>query len=188
MKKILFILIVLFISIFTINVYAISMPYSWYSNEGGYKLSKGATEEMSSDGKTLILKLNNYNGKGLHLESRGTGVEKINFVIELTGDNVIVDDGIGLDFNYDGKIKFKGDGSLTIKAAKPISYEEYKDNMIIIPSENIYTDNLAATSKATGEAKSSKKDNNSFIFYVVVGLITGGIASVLIRILKKKNV
>ena len=138
MKKLVLLLITIFISVFTLNVSATSAPYHWYPIAGGENLPAGATEEVSD--KTVTLKLNNYNGNGLKLECRGTAQEGVKFIIELTGENTITDDSTGLEFNYDGKIEFTGEGSLEINAPKPISYESYQNYMNIKPAENIYTD------------------------------------------------
>lgn len=158
MKKIV-LLLTIFISLFTLNVNATSAPYHWYPIKGGESLPTGATEEVSD--KTVTLKLNNYNGNGLKLECRGTAQEGVKFIIELTGENTITDENTGLDFNYEGKIEFTGEGSLEINAPKPISYESYENYMKIKPSENIYTDQEVTKDTESDAKLISTKDKTT---------------------------
>jgi hypothetical protein len=134
MKKILLVLIAIFISVLTINVHASQAPYRW-STSNGSDLPSGAAQTI--DGKTVTLKLNNYNGTGLKLECLGTAQEGMQFIIELTGENTITDSNIGLnkDLSTSEQFIFKGNGSLTINAPKPISYESYENTVTIKPTE-----------------------------------------------------
>ena len=180
MKKIVLLFITIFIAAFTLNVNASQAPYKWSTSNGG-DLPTGATQSV--EGKVVTLKLNNYNGEGLKLECLGTGQEGMQFIIELTGDNTITDNSIGLnkDLSTSEKFTFKGDGSLIINAPTPISYESYQDSMTIVPSENIYTDNVEAeTTKSDAlitpakEAKAEEKEDSDYtVINIAIAAVFG---------------
>ena len=171
------------------------------------------TATLVREGKVNTLKLNNYNGKGIKLECYGTGQTDMQFIIELSGNNVITDDNIGIDFtagNGNGKITFKGDGTLKINAPKPISYEEYQNTMIIKPASNVYTDKEEVTQKEVVEenqddtttigsdtklisnndntqliSPNNENDNNNLIMYIIFG-VYGVLSLVIIIVLAIK--
>ena len=109
------VLLVLLVGI-TMNVKASLPPYYW-TVDGKEMTENNDTATLVRDGKVNTLKLNNYSGKGIKLECYGTGQTDMQFIIELSGNNVINDDNIGIDFTAgsgNGKITFKGDCTLTI--------------------------------------------------------------------------
>lgn len=175
MKKHLKLFYYLFLFVFCtliINVNASTVPYDWIvgGEEVNMRSNSANTATLVKDGKIVTLKLNNYNGKGLELNCYGTGQPGMTFIIELSGNNVITDDSIGIDFYYpDGKIEFKGDGNLKIYAKRPISYESIDTAMIIIPSENKYekldssanTNNNTNTSNNNSNTNSNTSNNNT---------------------------
>ena len=122
--------------------------------------------------KAILVKSDNlkltwsvYSGGKLNLECYGTAQNEITFNIVLEGENIVNADDIGIDFSYDGKINFSGNGNLTINASKPISYENYEKQMYISPSENIYKqgkDSVQSSStdtQTTGEIIENDNDD-----------------------------
>ena len=194
LKKLLFIITIILTSVFTINVFAASVPYNWIVGEETVNTTnKDNTASLEKIDKKVTLKLNNYKGSGLKLNCYGTGQEGIEFVIDLEGENEITDNSIGIEFNYNGKIEFTGEGSLKINAPKPIGYEEYTDTMIINPKENIYTDKiekeepkeetveevkedeeekqLISPKEETKETKIKPNNDKNTAIYIIIGLI-----------------
>ena len=169
MKKHLKLFYYLFLFVFCtliINVNASTVPYDWIvgGEEVNMRSNSANTATLVKDGKIVTLKLNNYNGKGLELNCYGTGQPGMTFIIELSGNNVITDDSIGIDFYYpDGKIEFKGDGNLKIYAKRPISYESIDTAMIIIPSENKYEklDSSTNTNNNTNTSNNNASTSNN---------------------------
>ena len=150
MKKYIFIISMILLSVFMIDVSAASVPYNWIvDGKEVNQVNDSNTAVLLKDGNVVTLKLQNYNGGGIKLNCYGTGQAGITFIIELSGENVITDENVGINFNYGGKIEFKGDGSLKINAPKPISYESYTNSMIIKPSENIYSDKIESINENT---------------------------------------
>lgn len=205
-KKIIFgFLLILFMGI-TINVKAGLPPYVWVVD--GKDITENTdTVSVVREGTVSILKLNNYKGKGIALECRGTGVKDMQFIIELTGENIITDDNIGIDLGeiYSGNLKFTGDGTLRINSRHPISisYQFYQNMMNIKQSSNVYIDKEGIKQEEVTEEKqeevtttdsdtklidtnenkelispSNKKDNNNLIMYIIFG--TYGVLSLII--------
>ena len=166
MKKIFGVLLVILftIPVMLMNVFAAVLPYAWTA--GGTMVDGSDSSirvEKSSDSVTLYLK--NYSGGKLNLECYGTAQNEITFNIVLEGENIVNADDIGIDFSYDGKINFSGNGNLTINASKPISYENYEKQMYISPSENIYkqgkdsVQSSSTDSQTTGEIIENDNDD-----------------------------
>lgn len=216
MKKFIFMFLLVIAACLTINVNAATVPYRWVSD--GKDVTEESTATIEKDGKVVTLKLNNYDGYGLDLECYGTGQTGIKFIIELTGVNTIHSNDIGINFNYsEGKIEFTGDGSLSIIAKKPISYENFSGSAYIEPSKNIYggdeptkkpseevkedqkeiatgegdSKKLPATSKSVTDKKDTDSKNDNTILYIVFGafavLAVGIIIFLLIKLSKKKE-
>ncbi len=121
-------------------VWAASVPYQWLS--GDEKINVGqpnaaGTASLEKDGKTVTLSLNNYNGPALVLDCYGTGQDGMKFIITLEGDNVITTDNVGID-SGSSIVEFKGNGTLTINAPKPLSFEDFKERVVVKPAEGIY--------------------------------------------------
>ena len=189
------IIVLVFLILLTINVNAAGVPYDWIVNkEEIVENNSDGTVSLIKDSTTITLTLNNYNGGSLKLNCYGTGVEGLNFTINLVGNNTITtDEEYGIDFtSYNGKITFIGDGNLTINAKTPISYENFSSNLYISPTENIYTDqhkivstdidgadiqNRARTISDKNESTKSNSNNNlvtiigiSFLSYILVSV------------------
>lgn len=167
MKKkigILLMVIAFVVSLAVINVNAAQVPYAW--SAGGEMIDgSSSAARVEKDGKIVTLYLNNYSGGKLSLECYGIGQEGMTFNIVLEGTNIITADDVGINFDYDGKINFSGNGTLTINASKPISYENYEKQMYISPSENIYKqgkDNAQSSSNSSQNTKEEGQivDNN----------------------------
>lgn len=178
MKKlhIYLILIISLSCIFCIDVNAASIPYAWYVN--GKIIEETNEAKVSREGKTITLTLNNYNGGQLREECYGTGQEGIIFNIVLIGDNIInVEDGIGKTIEYMNdtvdasigismessfaKINFLGEGTLTINAPKPISYENYTNYLYISPSKNIYTNEKAINNDTSNQENQTNQEQTT---------------------------
>lgn len=161
----LFLVVGLFFTV-GVNVNAAGLPYDWIvDGEEVFDSNTSQTTTVTKDSNTVTLTLNNYNGNSLKLNCYGTAQDGITFVINLVGDNNITTDGVGIDFDYNGKIVFKGDGKLTINSTKPISYENYSSYLYISPSENIYTDKELSDNSTTNDEidviSDQKSDNNT---------------------------
>ena len=161
----LFLVIGLFFTV-GVNVNAAGLPYDWIvDGEEVFDSNTSQTATVTKDSNTVTLTLNNYNGNSLKLNCYGTAQDGITFVINLVGDNNITTDGVGIDFDYNGKIVFNGDGKLTINSTKPISYENYSSYLYISPSENIYTDKELSDNSTTNDEidviSDQKSDNNT---------------------------
>lgn len=209
-KKLFFVFCMVLISVMYFNVNAASVPYNWIvGGETVNESNSSKTATLTKNGNEVLLKLSNYKGGELKLNCYGTGQDGITFIIDLDGDNVINSDSVGIDFNYNGKIKFNGNGKLTINAKTPISYESYKDKMIIEPSKNVYTDkeeiqenNNNLVSEKEDKLISEKEDklistndkekDNSYIIYIILGscLLVSLIVNVILatKLCKKKEV
>lgn len=211
-KKLFFIFCMVLISVMYFNVNAASVPYNWIvGGETVNESNANKTATLTKNGTEVLLKLSNYKGGELKLNCYGTGQDGITFIIDLDGDNVITSDGVGIDFNYNGKIKFNGNGKLTINAKTPISYESYKDKMIIEPSKNVYTDKEETTEsdnklisekddkliqtnckEALVETKCKQTKDNSCIIYIILGscLLVSLIVNVILatKLCKKKEI
>lgn len=209
-KRLFVIVCIFLVSIMFTNVNAASVPYNWIV--GGETVNESNTSKtatLTKNGTEVLLKLSNYNGGALKLNCYGTGQSGLTFIIDLEGENVINSDDIGIDFNYDGKIKFNGNGKLTINAKTPISYESYKDKMIIEPSKNVYTDkeevkenNNNLVSEKEDKLISEKEDklistndkekDNSYIIYIILGscLFVSLVLNIILvtKVSKKKEV
>lgn len=151
---------------FAVDVNAAGLPYDWIiDGEEVFDSNTSQTATVTKDSNTVTLTLNNYNGNSLKLNCYGTAQDGITFVINLVGDNNITTDGVGIDFDYNGKIVFNGDGKLTINSTKPISYENYSSYLYISPSENIYTDKELSDNSTTNDeidiTSDQKSDNNT---------------------------
>lgn len=151
---------------FVVDVNAAGLPYDWIvDGEEVFDSNTSQTATVTKDSNTVTLTLNNYNGNSLKLNCYGTAQDGITFVINLVGDNNITTDGVGIDFDYNGKIVFNGDGKLTINSTKPISYENYSSYLYISPSENIYTDKELSDNSTTNDEidviSDQKSDNNT---------------------------
>lgn len=151
---------------FAVDVNAAGLPYDWIvDGEEVFDSNTSQTATVTKDSNTVTLTLNNYNGNSLKLNCYGTAQDGITFVINLVGDNNITTDGVGIDFDYNGKIVFNGDGKLTINSTKPISYENYSSYLYISPSENIYTDKELSDNSTTNDEieviSDQKSDNNT---------------------------
>lgn len=151
---------------FVVDVNAAGLPYDWIvDGEEVFDSNTSQTTTVTKDSNTVTLTLNNYNGNSLKLNCYGTAQDGITFVINLVGDNNITTDGVGIDFDYNGKIVFNGDGKLTINSTKPISYENYSSYLYISPSENIYTDKELSDNSTTNDEidviSDQKSDNNT---------------------------
>ncbi len=151
---------------FVVDVKAAGLPYDWIiDGEEVFDSNTSQTATVTKDSNTVTLTLNNYNGNFLKLNCYGTAQDGITFVINLVGDNNITTDGVGIDFDYNGKIVFNGDGKLTINSTKPISYENYSSYLYISPSENIYTDKELSDNSTTNDEidviSDQKSDNNT---------------------------
>lgn len=189
------IIVLVFLILLIINVNAAGVPYDWIVNkEEVLENNSDGTVSLIKDSTTITLTLNNYNGGSLKLNCYGTGVEGLNFTINLVGNNTITtDEEYGIDFtSYNGKITFIGDGNLTINAKTPISYENFSSNLYISPTENIYTDqhkivstdidgadiqNRARTISDKNESTKSNFNNNlvtiigiAFLSYILVSV------------------
>ena len=161
----LFLVVGLFFTV-GVNVNAAGLPYDWIvDGEEVFDSNTSQTATVTKDSNTVTLTLNNYNGNSLKLNCYGTAQDGITFVINLVGDNNITTDGVGIDFDYNGKIVFNGDGKLTINSTKPISYENYSSYLYISPSENIYTDKELSDNSTTNDEidviSDQKSDNNT---------------------------
>ena len=209
-KKLFFVFCMVLISVMYFNVNAASVPYNWIvGGETVNESNSSKTATLTKNGNEVLLKLSNYKGGELKLNCYGTGQDGITFIIDLDGDNVINSDDVGIDFNYNGKIKFNGNGKLTINAKTPISYESYKDKMIIEPSKNIYTDkeevkenNNNLVSEKEDKLISEKEDklistndkekDNSYIIYIILGscLFVSLVLNIILvtKVSKKKEV
>lgn len=86
------------------------------SEDGKIKVEEG----RDSDAKVTIITLNNYDGKGIVAESCGSyGFTTEYFVVNLIGENRITEEnGIGVGL---GRVKFVGEGTLTVTAMVPVS-------------------------------------------------------------------
>lgn len=151
---------------FAVDVNAAGLPYDWIvDGEEVFDSNTSQTATVTKDSNTVTLTLNNYNGNSLKLNCYGTAQDGITFVINLVGDNNITTDGVGIYFDYNGKIVFNGDGKLTINSTKPISYENYSSYLYISPSENIYTDKELNDNSTTNDEidviSDQKSDNNT---------------------------
>lgn len=151
---------------FAVDVNAAGLPYDWIvDGEEVFDSNTSQTATVTKDSNTVTLTLNNYNGNSLKLNCYGTAQDGITFVINLVGDNNITTDGVGIDFDYNGKIVFNGYGKLTINSTKPISYENYSSYLYISPSENIYTDKELSDNSTTNDEidviSDQKSDNNT---------------------------
>ena len=209
-KKLFFVFCMVLISVMYFNVNAASVPYNWIvGGETVNESNSSKTATLTKNGNEVLLKLSNYKGGELKLNCYGTGQDGITFIIDLDGDNVINSDSVGIDFNYNGKIKFNGNGKLTINAKTPISYESYKDKMIIEPSKNVYTDkeeiqenNNNLVSEKEDKLISEKEDklistkdkekDNSYIIYIILGscLFVSLVLNIILitKVSKKKEV
>lgn len=161
----LFLVVGLFFAV-GVNVNAAGLPYDWIvDGEEVFDSNTSQTATVTKDSNTVTLTLNNYNGNSLKLNCYGTAQDGITFVINLVGDNNITTDGVGIDFDYNGKIVFNGDGKLTINSTKPISYENYSSYLYISPSENVYTDKELSDNSTTNDeidvTSDQKNDNNT---------------------------
>ena len=161
----LFLVVGLFFTV-GVNVNAAGLPYDWIvDGEEVFDSNTSQTATVTKNSNTVTLTLNNYNGNSLKLNCYGTAQDGITFVINLVGDNNITTDGVGIDFDYNGKIVFNGDGKLTINSTKPISYENYSSYLYISPSENIYTDKELSDNSTTNDEidviSDQKSDNNT---------------------------
>ena len=200
LKKIALVVLIAIVAGMVLNVNASCVPWYWTIN--GKDMTNGNTSTTSSlercSEDTITLKLNNYNGEGFELECLGTCPSTYKFVIELTGDNVITDDTMGINFkDYNGKIEFKGDGTLSINAPKPISYENYVNTMIIKPASNVYTDKeevvkeeIEGTTKTEETTTTGSTTDNNLVLYIVFGayaLLSLVIIIILAVSLNKKN-
>ena len=159
----LFLVVGLFFTV-GVNVNAAGLPYDWIvDGEEVFDSNTSQTATVTKDSNTVTLTLNNYNGNSLKLNCYGTAQDGITFVINLVGDNNITTDGVGIDFDYNGKIVFNGDGKLTINST--ISYENYSSYLYISPSENIYTDKELSDNSTTNDEidiiSDQKSDNNT---------------------------
>lgn len=151
---------------FAVDVNAAGLSYDWIvDGEEVFDSNTSQTATVTKDSNTVTLTLNNYNGNSLKLNCYGTAQDGITFVINLVGDNNITTDGVGIDFDYNGKIVFNGYGKLTINSTKPISYENYSSYLYISPSENIYTDKELSDNSTTNDEidviSDQKSDNNT---------------------------
>lgn len=147
---------------FITKVNASGLPYDWIiDGEEVFDSNSSKTATIEKDANTVTLTLNNYNGGSLQLNCYGTGQDGLTFIINLVGDNKITTDDVGIDFLYNGKIIFNGDGNLTINSFKPISYENYSSYLYISPSENIYTDKKPTTNDVDSNVVSDKNNNSS---------------------------
>lgn len=179
------IIVLVFLILLTINVNAAGVPYDWIVNkEEVLENNSDGTVSLIKDSPTITLTLNNYNGGSLKLNCYGTGVEGLNFTINLVGDNTITtDEEYGIDFtSYNGKITFIGDGSLTINAKTPISYENFSSNLYISPAKNIYTDqhkivstdvdgtDLQTKSRTTSNKNRSTKSDSNNNLVMIIGI------------------
>ena len=121
-------------------VWAASVPYQWLSGDEKINVNQpnaAGTASLEKDGKTVTLSLNNYNGPALVLDCYGTGQEGMVFIINLEGENIITADSVGID-SGSSIVDFKGNGTLTITAPKPLSFEEFKERAVVKPAEGIY--------------------------------------------------
>ena len=163
MKKIKLLLVgILLLPLFIINVNAASVPYQWIV--GGETVNvdspnKEGTATLEKDGKTVTLSLGNYVGGKLTLECYGTGQSDVTFIIDLAGNNVITSDDIGIDFKAgNDKIKFTGNGNLTINAPTPISYESFSNRVYIDPTNNKYEEVKEETKTQTTTEETTKEE------------------------------
>ena len=165
-KNLFLAILIVFVSLFTINAKASSVPYLWEVN--GEEINTNHSTDyarLEKDGKVVTLYLTNYNGAGIKLKCYGTGQSDMTFIIVLTGENYITDENIGVDLGTElskYKIDFRGEGTLSIKAPKPISNESYENTMIIKPAQNVYTDveeeTKPETTETVGEANEDDKE------------------------------
>ena len=198
------VMITIMLSVLVLPVKAGNATYIWFVNEigeHGDKTQVAALKDstifvqriLSIDeyDKGQILTLNNYNGKGLSFECRGTGVslKDNSYIINLIGDNVINDDEVGIAFESDAKLTFVGDGTLTINAKKPLSYADYKDNLVIKPSVNYSDGSKEASDKVEEKEKNEKMDtvktkdkDEKNINYVYIGFGAYALISLVIII------
>lgn len=179
------IIVLVFLILLTINVNAAGIPYDWIVNgEEIFENSSDGTVSLVKDSTTVTLTLNNYNGGSLKLNCYGTSIEGLNFTINLIGNNTITtDEEYGIDFtSYNGKITFIGDGSLTINAKTPISYENFSSNLYISPAKNIYTDqhkivstdvdgtDVQTKSRTTSNKNRSTKSDSNNNLVMIIGI------------------
>lgn len=139
---------------------AASVPYEWVSGEEHINVgqpNQAGTASLEKDGKTVTLKLNNYNGTGLQLVCYGTGQSDMVFIIELEGENYITASDVGIDIS--SKVTFTGNGSLSIKAPKPLAYESFTGSALIIPSQNIYREGTEVEEAAEEITINNNEDN-----------------------------
>ena len=217
MKKILFGLL-LTVLLVPMMVSAALVPYIWIVD--GEEISAqdstntAGTAKIHKDGYLVTLTLNNYKGGPLKEECRGTGVAEIEFKIVLEGENTITSDNIGIELDTIGKeITFEGNGTLTIKAPKPLSYSNSENEMVINPSgtlkeehsdnaetpisENEKEENLLISKNETEEDLlidenkeliAPKEEKTNYILPIVIGVcafIIGCLSGTLIS--KKKK-
>lgn len=85
------------------------------SEDGTIKVEPG----LDGDTKVTVVTLNNYDGEGVILKGCGSyGPDAEYSIVNLVGDNQIIEEGgIGLHL---GKVKFVGEGTLTITAMIPV--------------------------------------------------------------------
>ena len=158
MKKFLYLILVLLVTISFTSVNAASVPYNYIID--GVQVNDSNSDgsaTLTKDGKTVTLTLNKFKGKSIKLNCYGTGQSDMKFVFNLVGENTITSDDIGIDLSTypDGKIEFTGEGSLVINAKKPISYESFENILYVIPNENVYSSEYKKDSTNT-----SVKENN----------------------------
>ena len=214
MKKINKIALIVALFLMIPFVWAASVPYQWLS--GDEKINVGqpnaaGTASLEKDEKTVTLSLNNYNGPALVLDCYGTGQDGMKFIVTLEGDNVITTDNVGID-SGSSIVEFKGNGTLTINAPKPLSFEDFKERAVVKPAEGIYGEeklvlisengnpSLIAENErneeATGEMASDEfdsgkevKDNQSIVVPVIFGVLIGVLLAVVVftLVIKKKK-
>ena len=176
MKKIKLLLVgILLLPFMMLKVHAASAPYTWIVDGetlGAGKSNSAQTASQVTDGTTVTLTLNNYNGGKIELVCYGTGQEGMNFIIELKGDNVINAEDVGIQYSYNGDLTFTGSGKLTVNAPTPALYSDATDKLVI--DGNTKFEKPAQeeiTSTDTIEKEEEEKNHfGSFILGIVFGL------------------
>lgn len=206
MKKIkLLFTILLLIPFMVLKVNAASAPYQWIV--GGEYLDANSpsnyagTATQTKENKTVTLTLNNYNGGKLELNCYGTGQEGMEFIIELIGDNTVTSEDVGIQYDYSELITFTGDGTLTVKAPNPLSWDNHVKDLFEIKDdeeegtvvvETTGDDEETTDTLLIDENKTENKKENTtiknilaFLAGVVTGLVVVLIIGAIIKALGK---